>query len=273
MITITNRILLLIIFMFLSLSNIFAQDSRIPGGDQKVPMGSEVRNGKLLFSSEDGSFSWWFDSRLQIDGAMYFENKNRMSNGTILRRLTFAMKATLWKDWQAEFDVDFGEDVSVDPQTSLRDMWIKYTFPDFNLSLQIGNFKEPYGLERLNSSRLLTFLERSAPSNIFPLGRRIGASARYWTDYGQITAAIMGHEPGTRVDKGQDDEGFSTNVRISYAPINKHGDNLHIGLAGSYKIPDVVGGGKLNTIEVSGRTETYVFDPKFLHSGDRKSVV
>ena len=47
---------------------------------------------------------------LQIDGAMYFENKNQMSNGTLLRRLTFALKRFLWKDWQAEFDVDFGEE-------------------------------------------------------------------------------------------------------------------------------------------------------------------
>ena len=265
-------VVFLVALLMMSADLLFAQDARVPGGEQKTPLGVNVRNGKLFFSSEDGNFSWWFDSRLQIDGAMYFENKNQMSNGTLLRRLTFAFKAVLWKDWQAELDMDFGEAVSVDPQTDFRDMWVKYTFPNFNLSLQVGNFKEPFGLERLNSSRLLTFLERSAISNAIPLGRRIGISARYWTDFAQVTAAVMGHEAGTRVDKGQRDEGFSTNLRASVVPINNFGENLHIGLAGSYKIPDVVADLSRNTIEINARTESYVFNPKFLHSDDITDV-
>ncbi len=263
---------MMLAFTIMSVTSSFAQDARVPGGDQKVPLGADVRNGKLIFQTEDESFQWWFDSRLQIDGAMYFENKNQMSNGTVFRRLTFAMKAVLWKDWQAEFDVDFGEDVSVDPQTSLRDMWVQYTFPDLKLSLRAGNFKDPFGMENLNSSRLLTFLERTAITNALRIGRRIGVSARYWNDYGQVTAAVMGHEGGTRKDKGQDDEGWASTLRISVAPINNHGENLHVGLAGSYKIPDVVSDLPKNTIEISARTETYVFDPKFLHSNNIDDV-
>lgn len=267
-----NFIKCISVLLLSSASFLLAQDARVSGAEQKVPLGADVRNGKLFFQTEDESFSWWFDSRLQIDGAMYFENKNKMSNGTVFRRLTFAMKAVLWKDWQVEIDVDFGEDVSTDPQTSLRDMWVQYSFPNFNLSLRAGNFKEPFGMERLNSSRLLTFLERTAVTNALTLGRRIGVSARYWNDYGQITAAVMGHQAGSRVDKGQLDEGYSTNIRVSAAPINKFGENLHIALAGSYKIPDVVADLQPNTIEINARTETYVFDPKFLHTGDITDV-
>ncbi len=268
-----NFLLILVISMFsiLGLMELNAQDDKIPGGNESVPLGVEARNGKLLFSSDDGDFQWWFDSRIQVDGAIYNENKNEMSNGIILRRATFALKAVLWKDWQAEFDMDFGEDVSVDNQTDWRDMWIQYTHPKVNLSLRAGNFKEPYGMERLNSSRLLTFLERSAVSGI-ALGRRMGVSARYWTDFGQITGAIMGHELGSRMDKGQQDEGYSINLRVSVAPINKFGENLHFGIAGSYKIPDVTSELRPNTIEISARTETYVFDPKLLHTGDIDNV-
>lgn len=127
-------------------------------------------------------------------------------------------------------------------------------------------------MENLNSSRLLTFLERTAITNALRIGRRIGVSARYWNDYGQVTAAVMGHEGGTRKDKGQDDEGWASTLRISVAPINNHGENLHVGLAGSYKIPDVVSDLPKNTIEISARTETYVFDPKFLHSNNIDDV-
>mgnify|MGYP001282552887 CR=1 FL=1 len=172
-----GTILSVAFILFMVMGNIIAQDSRIPGGDYKVPLGGEVRNGKLVFQSEDGEFLWWVDSRIQFDGAMYFENKNQLSNGTYLRRLTFAVKAQLWKDWQAELDLDFSEAV-----LDLRDMFIKYTVPDVNLSFQAGNFKEPFGMERLNSSRLLTFLERTAMSNAIPMGRRVGFAARYWED-------------------------------------------------------------------------------------------
>jgi phosphate-selective porin OprO/OprP len=261
-----------IALMLLVTSTVMAQDSKVPGGDQKVPLGADVKNGKLVFETADGDFRWWFDSRIQMDGAMYFENKNAMSNGFHFRRLTFAMKAVLHRDWEAEVDIDFAEQVDTKPQTELRDMWIKYNVPNVNLSFMVGHFKEPFGMERLNSSRLLTFLERSSISSALPMGRRIGISARYWSDWYQVSGAIMGHEPATRIDKGQRDETMSTNLRVSVAPINKFGHNFHFGLAGSYKIPDVTSELRANTIEISARTESYVFNPKFLHTGDIPEV-
>jgi phosphate-selective porin OprO and OprP len=239
------------------------------GGDEgpKVPLGAEARSGKLVFESKDGDFKWWIDSRIQIDGAMYFENKNPLSNGTIMRRATFALKSVLWKNWQAEIDMDFGDAV-----LDARDIWIRYNFPGMNLALQAGNFKEPFGLERLNSSRLLTFLERSAPTNAFSLGRRMGFAGRYWTDWGQLTLGVFGHELGTRIDKGTLDEGYSMNARATVAPINETGKNLHIGVAVSSKTPDMVPDLSPNTIEVKSRVETYVFDPKPLHTGDITDV-
>ena len=184
-----------------------------------------------------------------------------------MRRATLPLKTVLWKNWQAELDMDFG-----DALLDARDIWIRYNFPHMNAALQVGNFKEPFGLERLNSSRLLTFLERSTVSNAFPLGRRMGIAARYWGDLGQATVGVFGHELGTRVDKGTLDEGFSTNVRVSCAPVNKKGQTLHIGAAAAYKTPDVTPDLAPNTIELKARTETYVFDPKPLHTGDITGV-
>lgn len=257
----------MVALFFFTGAALIAQDSRIPAGEDIAPLGSEVRNGKLVFRSEDNSFLWWFDSRIQLDGAFYFNSKNPMSNGTVLRRLTFAVKTTMWKDWQAELDVDFAEAV-----LDLRDMYIRYNVPNYNIAFQAGNFKEPFGMERLNSSRLLTFLERSSVSNAFALGRRVGFVGRYWNKYGQLTGGIFGHEAGTRIDKGTRDEGYSTNIRLSVVPLNKRGRNLHIGLAGSYKIPDAVPDLRENTIEINARHETYVSDPKLLHSGDIADV-
>jgi len=258
------NIALALAFVLLGTSVLFAQDGRIPGQEAtRVPLGVEARQGKLVFESKDTTFQWWFDSRIQVDGAKYFENKNEMSDGTILRRVTFAMKTVLWKDWQAEIDFDISEAV-----LDMRDAFVQYNIPTINLSFKAGNFKEPFGMEELNSSRLVTFMERSAVSNALALGRRVGLSAQYYTDYGQATLGIFGHETGTKIDKGTRDEGYSTNARVTFAPINRHGANLHFGAAAAFKTPDAVPDLAANTIEVKARTETDVFDPKLLHTGD-----
>ncbi|MCG3157825.1 MAG: Porin P [bacterium] len=245
---------------------VLAQSEGIAEGP-KVPLGTEARSGKLFFESEDGQFQWWLDSRIQADGALYFENKNRLSNGTIMRRATLALKAVLWKNWQAEIDLDFGDAV-----LDARDIWMRYNFPNRGLALQVGNFKEPFGLERLTSSRLLTFMERASATNAFALGRRMGFAARYWTDHGQLTLGVFGHELGTKIDKGTQDEGYSVNGRLTVAPINKKGSTLHLGFAAASKTPDAVSDLPANTIEINARTETYVFDPKPLHTGDIRDV-
>ena len=67
-------VVLISVFSILGVNELKAQ---VPGGDQKVPLGAEMRNGKLVFESEDGNFRWWFDSRIQFDGAIYFENKKK----------------------------------------------------------------------------------------------------------------------------------------------------------------------------------------------------
>ncbi len=257
---------------FLGTAAVMAQDSKVPGGSYSAPLGAQVRNGKMVFESEDGEFRWWFDSRIQMDGAYFFENKNEMSSGFALRRLTFAMKSVLYKYWEAEVDIDFGERVYPEANLDLRDMWIKYNVPHIGMSFQAGNFKEPFGMERLNSSRLLTFLERSAPTNAFALGRRLGIAGRYWNKYGQLTLAVMGHEPGTRIDKGQRDEAYSGNARLTVVPLNQHGKNLHLGFAFSSKHPETLPDLEANTIEIKARTENFVSDPKLLHTGDIKDV-
>jgi phosphate-selective porin OprO and OprP len=260
-------LLFIAVLFFGSSAALLAQDSKVPGGSDIAPLASEVRNGKLVFESADGDFRWWFDARIQYDGAYFFENKNEFSSGTILRRSTFAMKSVLYRDWQAEIDLDFGDGL-----LDMRDVWVRFDVPNTNFAIQAGNFKEPFGMERLNSSRLLTFLERSAPTNAFAMGRRVGIAGRYYNKYGQLCVGAFGHETGTRIDKGQRDEAFSGNVRISAAPINAHGKNLHLGFAFSSKNPETLGDVAPDAVEVKARTENYVSDPKLLHTGSITDV-
>ena len=102
-----NRIQIVIFFILIGVcfSPVRGQDSRIGEGEEaKVKLGAEARNGKLTFSSADGNFMWWFDLRLQLDAAMYFENENLLANGSQIRRADLSIKGTLYRNWQAELD-------------------------------------------------------------------------------------------------------------------------------------------------------------------------
>ena len=49
--------LFLLVLLLMSADLIFAQDARVPGGEQKVPLGANVRNGKLYLRIRRWKFS------------------------------------------------------------------------------------------------------------------------------------------------------------------------------------------------------------------------
>ena len=55
--------------LFGASETLWASDAKVPGGDEKIALKSQARNGKMVFETEDGAYRWWFDSRIQMDGA------------------------------------------------------------------------------------------------------------------------------------------------------------------------------------------------------------
>jgi phosphate-selective porin OprO and OprP len=58
----------------------------------------------------------------------------------------------------------------------LRDAYIMLCYPD-PFSFQVGNFFEPFSLERTQSSNFRDFIERALPSDLLAPNRHIGAAA------------------------------------------------------------------------------------------------
>ena len=48
--------LFLLVLLLMSADLIFAQDARVPGGEQKIPLGANVRNGKMIFRNRGWNF-------------------------------------------------------------------------------------------------------------------------------------------------------------------------------------------------------------------------
>jgi len=125
----------------------------------RVSLNPESRDGILMFSSTDKRFKYWFDNRVYFDGAMYFGDNtyqgedNAIGNGVNIRRMRFAIKAILWGHWGGEIDFDFGNNA-----VDIKDAYIRYIGK--NWQLKAGNFREPFSMETMTTSRYITLMER-----------------------------------------------------------------------------------------------------------------
>ena len=124
-----------------------AQDTTAPGSVPQPQFAGEDE-GRRIYESADGLFRVVLDARLFLDATFYHEDKNPLSSGASLRRGRVAFKSAL-KNWWTELDVDFA-----DNQVTVKDAWIGWAGLD-NVVIRAGQFKEPFGLEELTSSRYL----------------------------------------------------------------------------------------------------------------------
>lgn len=178
-------------------------------------------NGLLNWKSNDGAFQTRMDVRIYMDYARFMGNDNDFRQGTMLRRARLGIKTKLWKNWSAELDFDFA-----DNETDAKDMWLRYDgFKDS--FLKIGQFKIPFSIEELTSSRLLPFLERSY-SSLFAPGRRSAIGYTRWGNFYHISLAYYGQEFASK-ESSRVDEATGYAARIALAPINKEDITLHLG--------------------------------------------
>ena len=93
-------------------------------------------------------------------------------------------------------------------------------------SLQLGQFKQPLGLEELTSTKHNDFISKAAATNTFAVSRRLGAAYAVAGKGWGATASAFSREL-TR--DGAVGAGFA--LRGSWAPLHGNGRTLHLGLA------------------------------------------
>lgn len=224
--------------------------------------GSVTPEGILIFQSADGQFSCQLDGRVFLDAAFYAGDKSRLGNGAELRRGRLAVISRLWKDWVTQLDVDVA-----DNQVSVKDAWIGYEGLRSS-SITVGNFKEPFSLEELTSSRYLTFMERALP-NAFAPSRHLGIGYSTWRDKWRFAAGLFGQSVGDQV-KGAD-QGYGFTGRLTYAPIRDNTRTVHLGVAGSFRTPDA-DVAKPDRVQFRSLPEAHLDRTRFLDTGRLRDV-
>jgi phosphate-selective porin OprO/OprP len=208
------------------------------------PLAAEERDGIIVFESPNQNFKFWFDLRVQMDGAAFFGKRDYMDpigNGVTNRRTRIGIKSQISKDWYGEIDTDFANG-----NFELKDALLSYTgLSDWIFSA--GNFKEDFSMEETTSSRYIPFIERPMAVQTFAPSRHLGLDARYSRNWfygsaGVFFQAIEGAETALFVEDNNKDygrnQGLSYTAKVVFHPLYKYDDRaLHIGMGGSYRTP------------------------------------
>ena len=181
---------------------------------------------------ESGDFSFELGGRIQLDYAWIDEDNIPMAEGFEFRRARLFAAGTLYNEWDYKAQYDFaGNDLTA------KDLYIKYTGWDAG-KITIGQFKQPFSLDELTSSKYITFMERALP-NAFATGRRIGVGYDMASDNMSFAASVYGQDVDTAEAVAGDDAdpGMGLGARYTFAPISGDRNVLHFGLSVAQEEP------------------------------------
>lgn len=193
--------------------------------------------------------------RIQVDGAFYDEDVTPLESGTEFRRVRLYVDGDIDEDIGYKVQVDFA-----DGSADLKDVFISYSGLDF-ASLKVGNFKVPFGLEEITSSKYITFMER-ALSNSFVPSRRIGFGLDRVDGNMTFSAAVFGDE----VNDSGSDEGIGIAGRFTVAPQLDDGSFLHFGVAALFQEADTTDAGA-DIARFRTRPESHVTSRRLIDTG------
>jgi phosphate-selective porin OprO/OprP len=161
---------------------------------ERQELSAESREGFIVFESKDKNYKLWFDNRVYLDGAYYFDNydKNKTADENLaegnldipgqllkLRRMRFAIKANVGDNWYGEIDFDFDGNT-----VDIKDAYIrKYFGPTGSPwgQFRIGQFRMPQGMQTTTTSRYLKLMERASVGE-FNTNRKLGIGWNSWSE-------------------------------------------------------------------------------------------
>ena len=193
-------------------------------------MATTSANAEVKVSTKGGLKVTSGDYKFQLGGRIQYDYNRSELNGETdedgfdVRRARIFAKGNVSKNWhfKAQFNLngDGGDD-------NFEDLYLKYTGFGKAATVTIGNSKQPFGLEEVTSSKDISFLERSAITELFAVGRQEGiqvGGALGGNQYYGIGAYLADSDD----DNNDDELGFT--ARYAIAPIKTDNSVLHLGL-------------------------------------------
>jgi phosphate-selective porin OprO/OprP len=205
--------------------------------------------GPIEIQTYDGKYSVKLGGRIQLDYNYAELNGVADEDDFGLRRGRLYLSGHV-SDWSYKLQFNIGNNIG----GTHEDLYIRYNGWGKQAVITVGNQNEPFGLERLESSNDISYLERSAITEAYAPGRQKGIL--FSGQRGDITYAL-----GVFEDDGASD-GTAVTGRVTYAPIEFADQVLHFGIAHSSRHDDV----DLTGLEVAYAKGPYHIQSEFIYS-------
>lgn len=169
-------------------------------------------------SKQYPSFSYSGSIKIDYDSfdEQFLEDQSKSEDNLELRRLRFSIDTDFTSDWSAKFKFD------AEDSFDIKDAFIKFDGWDV-ADITLGKQKEPFGLERLMSTKNLPSIERSMMSKANSSDRSLGINIS-----GNRTTVNW------RLGYFQDDNAEKSNAitgRLAWAPWRSNKNLVHLGAA------------------------------------------
>jgi len=182
--------------------------------------------GPIEITSSEGHYSAKLGGRIQWDYNYAELNGVADEDDFSIRRARLYLSGNV-KDWSYKVQFNVGNNNGGLPE----DLYIRYNGWGKQAVLTVGKQKEPFGLESLESSKDISYLERSAITEAYAPGRNEGI--QFSGQQGDVTYAVGIFEDDSVGD------GAAVTGRVTYSPIKSSDQVLHLGLAYSNRAADV----------------------------------
>jgi phosphate-selective porin OprO/OprP len=202
-----------------------------------VSLGS---NG-LLFRSADSNFVMRLGAHIQADGRFFLNNTSATDDTFLMRKVRPIFEGTVFDKLDYRLMLDFGSGLNASAANIgfAQEAYVNARlWPEFQI--RAGKFKEPVGLERLQSDVDYLFVERSYPSQLVP-NRDVGVML-----HGVIENGLLNYQLGVfngvtdgnsgDIETTDDDKDIAARVFVQpffnteIAPLR----GLGFGVAGTY---------------------------------------
>lgn len=186
--------------------------------------GNEVKIGGRVFAD----WAWFTEDE-------DFENTSllRAQDGTEIRQARLFMSGKMHDLISYKVQLDFAS------SSTFKDVYIGFEdSPLFGIDILVGQFKQPLGLEYIQSSKYITFMERAQLSN-YVVNRQSGLflGKRFFDQRMRVAASVFRNSNGIGESVGDDTTGFAG--RWTGVPwMNDEGSLLHIGVGGATRGAD-----------------------------------
>jgi phosphate-selective porin OprO/OprP len=207
-----------------------------------------------------GDWTW-----VSTDNALR-SNVGDQTSGTETRRARFYVSGQIHDNAVFKLQFDFAGGMA-----KLKDGYVGLN-DTFCGGIRVGHFKEPFGLEELTSSKYITFIERSLPTESFSPSRNAGVMIFDTLCDHRATWAAGVFRPTDDYGHMQDNGGHSFTARVTGLPAyqDKGACLVHVGASASHRTHAYSSSLGDESARYRSRPEAHLLD-RFVDTGSFKS--